>query len=645
LTNLTIISLAILKVNWDREDKRYLDNFVPIIRECIRTSSDTIISDQSLQQQLLSSFGLQLPLDVIRTLLKRVKEGGFIRQQGYNYSPNLEKLNSSEFAATQQRILKIYEDLIEKLVVFCSKHYNVTWTGADAEVALLSYIEEIQIFIVNSRFSNSVIPEVPHTEGNTKFLVAKFVKYLQENNLSGFSDLQTVVEGNMLANAIFLPGVEQPDRKFRATSVYLDTGLLMNALGYDGPAEQASTVELLSLLKETGANICCFRHTVDEIRGIFDGVIARKKSNKNEFNDYEDDYLRSSRFTVSDIELFDVQLKTNLSELNVMINDVPNFNEHEYVIDEEELERVIKRHISYSREKALLKDVKSVSAIMRLRKGECFFLVEECKAVFITTNVTLAKAVQDFYYKESNPRSITPCLTDGFLTNMLWLKKPLQAADLPRKRIIADFYAAMKPDDAFWRLYLQHIEQLEQKGQISADNVYLLRRSSEAKRTAMEVTTGDIKKLTQGSVKEIIERVEHDIQKDVRIKLEEAEVKLEEVTSKNESDRQQQVIRETNRTGNIQQRAHRYAKRINLAVTFFIFIMLCVATLYTSPFGGQKVSNPYITVIILIVTVIYLILSLGNIMLGWTVIPIMKQFEVKLAERIEKILLGLSESQ
>ena len=50
----TIISLALLKVNYDRWGKDYFENFVPMAAECVRRSSEDVVSIPGLQSNLRS---------------------------------------------------------------------------------------------------------------------------------------------------------------------------------------------------------------------------------------------------------------------------------------------------------------------------------------------------------------------------------------------------------------------------------------------------------------------------------------------------------------------------------------------------------------------------------------------------------------
>ena len=63
------------------------------------------------------------------------------------------------------------------------------------------------------------------------------------------------------------------------------------------------------------------------------------------------------------------------------------------------------------------------------------------------------------------------------LTNLLWLRRPTAVPNLPRKRIIADCYAATWPTERLWRLYLEEIDKLRQRGGVISDEYYMLRDS------------------------------------------------------------------------------------------------------------------------------------------------------------------------
>ncbi len=66
------------------------------------------------------------------------------------------------------------------------------------------------------------------------------------------------------------------------TNPHLDTPFLLNALGYGGEAQREACVELLDLLYETGADLRCFAHTRDEIRGVLEACASQVQNGKTD---------------------------------------------------------------------------------------------------------------------------------------------------------------------------------------------------------------------------------------------------------------------------------------------------------------------------------------------------------------------------
>src|SRR5207249_4866764 len=104
-------------------------------------------------------------------------------------------------------------------------------------------------------------------------------------------------------------------------------------------------------------------------------------------------------------------------------------------------------------------DLDSLTAIYRLRQGEFPYRLELSRAIFVTTNSSLAKASSRFFREEYGDAAsrVPHCTLDHVLAMIVWLKTPLKAPNLPRVRIIADSYAALNPPVALWKEYLDEI--------------------------------------------------------------------------------------------------------------------------------------------------------------------------------------------
>jgi hypothetical protein len=190
--NQALVSLAVLKVNWDVLKKDYLENFVPIVAESIRLLPSDVISLAEVQGALLQHFGLELSQNALRTILQRVKRGGYIHLQDKVYYRNLDALSGNNFREVQQRVLAKHEALVNDLCKFGVDTYGVHWTTADAESALYSYLQECEYKVLTATTSKTMLPEASYAAKSAKFIVASFVQHAQKSHASAFEYLELV---------------------------------------------------------------------------------------------------------------------------------------------------------------------------------------------------------------------------------------------------------------------------------------------------------------------------------------------------------------------------------------------------------------------------------------------------------------------
>jgi hypothetical protein len=236
---------------------------------------------------------------------------------------------------------------------------------------------------------------------------------------------------------------------------------------------------------------------------------------------------------------------------------------------------------------------------------------------------------------------VSPCLTDYTLTNLLWLKKPTAAPDLPRKRIIADCYAATRPTEPLWRLYLEEINKLNQRGEVSPEDYYLLRHSLEAESALMDATLDSDKAFTQGTVPEILRVVRANIEAQKQAEVETERASKESAEKEVEAGRR----RDVRRRELIKSRADRYASRMVKVIEGILLVFVLVPLAFTFPWGLPTVTVAWGRYLLALGFLVVFILSAAGMIYGTTVRGIADHIESWLAQRIEKILLALGEEE
>lgn len=580
--NQALVSLAILKVNWDFLKKDYLENFVPIVAECVKFLPSEVIALNDLQAELKKSFGLELAQSCVKTILGRLKKRGYIRVSNHVFYRNDKALEALNFREVQQRVLAAHADLLKNLRAFCADRFGKQWSDEEADDALQAYLQGSEEAILRATISEMPLPDSPPIKQPIRFIVASFVQRAQSTSSPDFDHLETIIKGSMLANAIFLPDIEKAGANFRNTEIFFDTTFLVYALGYAGSPRKAPCTELLALLYDTGAELRCFRHTVDEIHGIL--AFCFHRFERNEFGTRYGpsiEYFLSEGYKSTDIQVLANRLERNLQSLHVKVVDAPSFSKHKFVIDEAALKVALTQGVGHISEAALDRDVASISAIMRLRGTSLYFRIEDCHALFVTTNTALAKASRDFFKPNTTPGTIESCVTDRYLTNLLWLKRPFHAPDLPRKRLIADCYAATQPADHLWLKYLNEIDKLRAANVITAEDVYLLRHSLEARTALMNETLGDEEAFTEGTVPEILQMVRRDIESRLIGEREEEAKKRREAETALEAAQ----LREKELANRIERKSQVYAAWTVRVVETILLILLFISTAHSFPSG------------------------------------------------------------
>jgi len=617
LKNNAIVSLAILKVNFD-ERKDYLETFVPIVAEAIRCAKSEIVSIYDIQSEIRKNFGLNIPQNAVKAILKKAKKENFIYIDKGMYKRNNSKLKTMDFHSVQQGMLKKQEQVVNALVEHCNTKFSLKWSYNEAEIALQDYIEDNQIF----RLKNRIIPKVENKENCTRYYVALFIQQLLDDNSYLLEYLDDAIKGMMISATLFVTDAARIRENFKETNVYLDTTFIIYSLGYAGKTRQEPCKELLAMLYESGARIRCFSHTVLEIDGVLTAC-ASKIANKDLYSAYGPsiEYFITEGKTSSDIMLLVSQLERNMNLINIKITDTPPYNNRCY-IDEQDLNSKLSEEIGYRNVNAIERDVDSVSAILRLRKGKNYARIEDCRALFVTTNSNLVNFINSYLNKGEEINGAMPLISDYTLTNLLWLKSPMKIPDLPRKKIIADCFAATQPDERLWNKYIEEINKLSKYGEIKEDESYYFKYAPLMKGVFMEVTESNGEVICEGTVKEIMElsrkRIEVEARRDLEEKNKVLEKKLKDASKSEEK-----------QYDNIEAFARKQAKNTGSVISIVLMAAVIIALLCSLPIVTFSKFNINVKIVALVALVVFIILTLINLWRGTTIKEIANHFEEK----------------
>ncbi len=629
-----LTSLAILNVNWN-QNRDYLDTFVPLVAKCIVNLEEQIITLPKAQSELQRLFGIRVPQNSLKMILNRMKNRNLIIQQDNILHPKRDELDRlvTEFSKIQDDALRAYDGFIKEFLSYCSSEFGEQLTEQEAEDTIKFYLNEKEFWLSFRQMQDdTLITSSQAIPRSREIYVPSFIKHIHDCHSPLFGDWERITTGHMLANFVFHPDPGNIERRFRNTAIYLDTPLLIFALGYAGEPRKAPIDELMSLLRSSGAELKCFTHTLDEVYGILDACVYRMKDNQNAESygpsTESIEYFIENGYTASDVERFAARIEEDLGLLGIRCENKPDYShdKHPFVIDELQLEKSLRENIGYRNEKALVRDIASVAAISRLRRGNQPRILEECRALFVTTNYNLVKCANAVSMDAPLQFSIGVCITDYELTNLLWIKKPLMAPALPRKRIVADYYAALRPSDSLLREYYKEVERLKNTNSVNEEDYYILRYAQEAKHGLMKATHGQIEAFSEGTVPEVLQYAQDRIKSDIQEKLTK-ETQLRESSEKQVADLK---AKEDEREDRLLKRSESFARTTTKRINLLVLVLYFAATVITSPLVLQVDSLFFKAVFV----ICWSILSIIQIISTFRGTPLNKYFEL-LEERIK----------
>ena len=520
-TSQALVSVAMLKVSLDKEGRDYIDQLNSFIKEALPRVGEKIdVGD--LTSVIQERFGLRVPVAVVESALRRLAKQAIIRRDNSIYVVAVEN-DAQDFKLKRARAKSDIAKVIESFQGFSQRSFEVELSEQDAEAAIVAFVSKHSIECLRSYVFRTPFPKISH-DTQQSYMVARFINESVTEAPELFQLIIVVFKGVMLANAFTCPDLDAASKKFSGLSLYFDTPLVLSLLGLHGTNEYEKLRDLVSLLKGLKASVYVFEHTLDEV----DGVLSWCESA------LQNRWASTSRVIRSlavegkgraDILLMKASVKERLSDSGVAVQQTPEYVEH-LQIDEKSLQGLLEEGVDYPRDRAIQYDINSVRSVYALRNGIAPRRLEDAKAVFVTSNSSFARSAFAYSRKYESTKRVSPVITDYSVANIAWLKSPMLAADLPKHELLALCFAALEPSATLWESFLGAAEVLRKSGEITADELAILRADGHARQDLMDLTLGADEDFDSGNVQVVLERVKKRLvaQKDVELGDKDAEL-------------------------------------------------------------------------------------------------------------------------
>lgn len=500
-----LIGMAVLKANFDANAQSYLDNFVPFALACIREMKERNVTAAAVREELKTEFGLDIPEHAVTSVLRRAARQGRIERSNNLFTLTEPAADSPSLVRGRDDLLRKHNALVDRLVAFAAERFKRTIKFEDAENALLAHMDEEGVPLA-LRFVSCPEPRQLRLveDPSVEHIVLEFIEHITHADPVLFEYLEAVFQGSMLTSALYLPDPGSLKRRFTDTTVYFDTPLLLRVLGLAGPELEGPAAELVAMLQRQGAELACFQETVEELSGVLSAASHELqmggKRRPSGPTDVVGHCVRAG-IRSSDLRVIIEQLEMKLNDVGIHVRRRPVM-ERDLSVDENKLEMELQEAIRYPRPDAMRHDLEALTAVHRIRRGWRPVRIEECTAIFVTTNGSLV-GVARRHFRHGGEFSWPLAIKDSDLATILWLKEPMAAPDLPRKRIIADCYGALRPSAELWAKYLDEVDRLS-GNEFTDEDFAVLRYSIAAQQALTTITAGDLDAVTGDTVAQVL---------------------------------------------------------------------------------------------------------------------------------------------
>lgn len=518
MNNNFLISAGVLKLYWSSSNKDTLDLMMPFLMAaiCDTTNVNEMIDYSKVTEVFLEEYGYRsFPIYVLKAMLKRLSPNIISKKGGKYY---LKKDLSNETDKFKQRKHE-FEQKKDQVVESLKKHLERNIRGKEysnsrVEELLYNFFSEHGLDMARN---TDHLQKIRHRDDKEGYEVAKYIIEQNESKSFLFNYINDIMVGFFVSTAISTNSVKALTNSInlKKLSCYLDTRIVINALGLKTKEEEKSAREFIDMLKESGAKILFFQHNLDEVNTILNAYKRSLDPNQYKSSNMTLERLDEECFNKKDVEELQLLLPNKISKLGIKICEKPEYDDSNFVIDERGLNAKLKEKIRYNRytaDRAVECDVDSISSIYRLRKGIKTKKIEDEKYIFITNNSKLYR-YSTRYLDEKDDR-VHSIMTDIHLASILWLNQPTKHKDFPEMKLIENAVSALQPSTGFIDSFLEQINKLEVSGKLDVDEATLMARDIFCRREMYNMSQGDKSKITDESILELKERVKNEYTKE-----------------------------------------------------------------------------------------------------------------------------------
>ena len=521
----TLVGYALLNY-YSKEGKTILDAYVPLIVSCLIESQFETASRDDIKRMLNDIYGFEIiTLGAIDSIMQIMVKDNLLKKDRGSYWFDRNELVKYEASKKQDNLLPRFDSIVAKIRAFAKEHFNLSFENEEIEKCFLSFLQQHDMEIALSDEHVYAVISKRKPDKTCKYVISRFLLEAKESSPEIINDVTAFAKGHSMASVVSLDNFDNYGGKLDRVRVALDSPIIFNMLGLNGASNQALTDELISILNEKKASFLIFQQNYDEVISTLNDAEWRLRTHSFE-------YEKSSRVlkfacrehkNADYIRLKIQQVDQLLDDHNIVISNAPSFSEGYQEINIDLLSNTIKNRYTHNGEKELKEyqedlintDVDTISYVFRLRGKTPAINLKKCSAVLLTTNKAIA-------YASRHPglslirHTIPACVTDVFLSTLLWANFPQKNTDINEKLLMSDCYSSVLLDDDILRAFYKDIQKMNDENRITKEQVALVLSSNLTISLLEQKTYNDFERYSDSTPDEIVREIEEESNKENR---------------------------------------------------------------------------------------------------------------------------------
>ena len=512
----TLVGYAILNY-YSNDGKSILDAYIPLVNSCLIEKNVETVSREDIKSMLSEKYGIDnITHGAADSIIQIMVSKQILNKDRGQYWVNKENITQKEINQ-QDSLLSRFSIIISQIKEYAHDSFSIDFTNEEIEANFIKFLQSHDMEIAMKEDSIYSTLNKKKNDKTCKYIISRYILDMQESNPKIIDDIVAFAQGHSLASVVTLDNFTNYGGKLDEVTIALDSPIIFNLLGLNGPSNKSLTDELISILKDLHASFAIFRKNYDEVLNTLTDAEWRLRTHKYV-------YEKSSRVlkfacrehkNAAYIRMKIQQVEQLLSDNCIEIIDAPDLPKSYNEIDIDLLTDLIKGRYTHNGEIELKEyqedlintDVDTISYIYRMRGNSPATNLKKCKALLLTTNKAIAFASRHNKLSEIR-HNIPVCLTDVFLSTILWANYPSKNKELNEKLLMSECYANIVLDDAILKAFYEDVKKYNAENRITDEQVLLVMSSNLTISLLEQKTYNDFERYSDSTPEEIVREIE-----------------------------------------------------------------------------------------------------------------------------------------